>query len=140
LNTINDWRGLARRLAQLLKPGGKVVLVPMGPVCPWEIGWYLLHGQVKTALRRLGERAPAKIGDSVIPIWYPSARRLKADFAPWFDHVETQSLGLWLPPSYLDHFVDRRPKLFEWLNRLEQATAKLTGGWGDHYIVVFQRR
>jgi hypothetical protein len=58
---------------------------------------------------------------------------------PWFTHQETQSLELWLPPSYLGHFVNRRPGLFRRLNRFEEATARLTGGWGDHYIIVFRR-
>jgi SAM-dependent methyltransferase len=140
LNTISEWRGLAAALAEIVKPGGVVILVPMGPICPWEIFWYLAHGQPKTALRRfVREGAPAKIGDSVIPIWYPSARRLHADFASWFRHRRTESLELWLPPSYLDHWVNKWPALFRWLNRVEKATARLTIGWGDHYIIVFER-
>lgn len=140
LNTIGEWRGLAATLAEIVKPGGAVILAPMGPICPWEIFWYLAHGQPKTALRRFArEGAPAKIGDSVIPIWYPSARRLQADFAPWFRHRRTESLELWLPPSYLDHWVNKWPALFRWLNRVEKATAHLSGGWGDHYITIFER-
>lgn len=140
LNTIGEWRPLAEALAGLVKPGGKVILVPMGPLCPWEILWYLGHGQPQTALRRFRASAPAKIGDAVIPIWYPEAGRLRADFAPWFRHLSTESLGLWLPPSYLDYWVDRWPRLFGWLNQFEQKTARLSGGWGDHYVVVFERK
>ncbi|MCL4303773.1 MAG: methyltransferase domain-containing protein [Anaerolineae bacterium] len=140
LNTIGEWGGLAAALAGIVKPGGAVILVPMGPICPWEIFWYLIHGQPKTALRRFArEGAPAKIGDSVIPIWYPAARRLQADFAPWFRPQRTESLGLWLPPSYLDHWVNKWPALFRWLNRVEKATARLRGGWGDHYVIIFER-
>lgn len=140
LNTIGEWRSLAAALAEIVRPGGTVILVPMGPFCPWEIGWYLAHGQPRQAFRRFSRNgAPAKIGAAVIPIWYPSAGRLRADFAPWFTHLTTQSLELWLPPSYLDHFVNRRPGLFHRLNRFEKATARLTGGWGDHYIIVFKR-
>lgn len=139
LNTINDWPSLAEGLAALVKPGGKLILVPMGPVCPWEILWHLLHGQPRVAFRRFGSAAPAKIGDTIIPIWYPPARRLRQEFSPWFRPLQTESLGLWLPPSYLDHFVNRWPAFFIWLNRFEKATAHFTGGWGDHYIIVFQR-
>jgi hypothetical protein len=139
LNTINAWPLLAKRLADLVKPGGTLILVPMGPFCPWEIAWYAAHGQLKTAFRRFGGSASAKIGDRVIPIWYPSARRLQAAFRPWFTRLETRSLGLWLPPSYLGHFVERWPRLFEGLNRSEQRAARLTGSWGDHYIIVFRR-
>jgi SAM-dependent methyltransferase len=141
LNTIGEWRALAGALAEIVRPGGKVILVPMGPLCPWEIVWYVGHGQPKMAFRRWARNgAPAKIGDSLIPIWYPSAGRLRSNFAPWFSHVETQSLELWLPPSYLDHFVNQWPGFFARLNQFEKATARLTGGWGDHYIIVFERK
>jgi hypothetical protein len=140
LNTIDEWRSLAAALAEIVKPGGVLILVPMGPFCPWEILWYLAHGQPKQAFRRFARSgAPAKIGDSVIPIWYPSAGRLRADFMPWFRHLATESLELWLPPSYLDHLVNKWLGLFRRLNRLEKVTARLTGGWGDHYIIVFKR-
>lgn len=140
LNTINQWRSLAQALAEIVRSGGKVILVPMGPFCPWEIGWYLAHGQPKMAFRRFSVPASARIGETVIPVWYPSARRLRADFAPWFRYCGVESLGLWLPPSYLDHFVNRRPNFFVRLDQFEKATARLTTGWGDHYIIIFERR
>lgn len=139
LNTIGEWRLLAQSLGQLVKPGGKVVLVPMGPVCFWEMGWYGLHGRFREAFRRFGKVSEAKIGASTIPIWYPSARQLRKDFVPWFRHLETRSLGLWLPPSYLDHLVNRWPSLFSRLNRFEAKTARLTAGWGDHYIICLEK-
>ena len=140
LNTIGDWRPLAEALAKIVRPGGKAILVPMGPLCPWEILWYLGHGRVKTAFRRFRRCAPARIGEAVIPIWYPSARRLRADFSPWFQHLRTESLELWLPPTYLGHLVNRWPIFFGRLNQLEKRTAYLTRGWGDHYISLLERK
>lgn len=140
LNTIYDWKALARSLAKVVRPEGNLVLVPMGPFCPWEVVWYLGHGQPNTGFRRFGRRATAKIGPETIPIWYPSARRLRADFGPWFRHLHTESLGLWLPPSYLDHVATRWPGLISKLNRFEQSTSHLTRGWGDHYIITFERQ
>ena len=139
LNTIVNWQQLAESLAGLLRPGAIAVLVPMGPFCPWEIAWYGLHGQWRLALRRFRQPAPAKIGGTMIPIWYPSAGQLRQSFAPWFHHLSTNSLGLWLPPSYLEHLAQSRPELFQRLNKIEQKTAWLTKGWGDHYIILFQR-
>lgn len=139
LNTINLWADLAAALAHILKPGGKVVLVPMGPFCPWEIGWFGLHGQWRNAVRRLRPPAEARIGEQLIPIWYPSAGQLKKAFAPYFRHRRTESLGLWLPPSYLDQVVDKWPNLFHKLNNWEQWTARLSRSWGDHYIIIFEK-
>lgn len=140
LNTIQEWHDLGQRLAPLLQPGALAVLVPMGPFCPWEIVWFAGHGELQEALRRYRQPAQARIGSDLIPIWYPSARRLRAALHPSFELVRVQSLGLWLPPSYLSHLVDRFPRFFNLLNRLERTTAPLSGGWGDHYIAVFRRR
>lgn len=138
LNTIEELRPLAQSLASLVKPGGKAILVPMGPVCPWELVWYGSHGDLKTAMRRRG-RAQAKIGDTTIPIWYPSARRIREAFTPWFHPLQTESLGFWLPPSYLEHLIHRWPRFFRALNRLDKITAPLLRGWGDHVMIVLQR-
>ncbi|RMF27610.1 MAG: class I SAM-dependent methyltransferase, partial [Chloroflexi bacterium] len=62
LNGLPDRRPLAQALARWVRPGGQVILVVMGPLCPWEIGWHLLHGQVRTALRRFRSGVEAHIG------------------------------------------------------------------------------
>ena len=139
LNTLDEWRFLAAALARLVRPGGHLVLVPMGPVCPWEIGWHLLHGEWATAVRRFHAPATARVGNRLIPVWYPSARRLRRDFTPWFDTIRVGSLGLWLPPTYLASAMHRSPHLLGALHRLECRVSGLTGDWGDHYVMVLRR-
>lgn len=139
INTIDDWQSLARGLARLIRPGGRLVLVPMGPFCPWEMLWYLVHGQPNEAFRRFSPSPSARIGDSTIPVWYPSPGRLRSDFAPWFKQVTVESLGLWLPPSYLEHLLAHRPGFWVGLSGLEAATARFWKGAGDHYIMVLER-
>ena len=139
LNTINQWEQLATALSKQVKPGGKLVLVPMGPHCPIETLWYGLHGQLRNATRRYGKPATATIGNQHIPIWYPSLCMLKQAFAPTFKLNSVQSLGLWLPPSYLGHWVEHRPSLWRNVARFETATARFTRGLGDHYITVFEK-
>lgn len=139
LNTIDDWHDLARGLGALVRMGGAAVLVVMGPLCPWEVGWHALHGEPRTATRRWRSPAAATIGGGTIPVWYPSARRMRRMFAPWFRPVRVESLGLWLPPSHLAHLVVRWPRVFAALDRFERATARATAGWGDHYIMVLER-
>jgi SAM-dependent methyltransferase len=140
LNTLAALRPLAAALAQLVRPGGFLVLVPMGPICPWEIGWHGWHGQWQTAVRRLRQPATARIGHELIPVWYPSPRRLRQAFAPWFTPGHLESLGLWLPPSYLAGYVERWPRIFAGLSRLERKMGQLSAGWGDHFIMVLRRR
>lgn len=143
LNCLPDRRPLAQALAQIIRPGGRVVLVLMGPICAWEIFWHLLHGEARTALRRLRSGAEAHIGTgATVPVWYPSPRRLRAEFAPFFAHRETAAIGALLPPSHLAHLVERWPRSFARLMLLERRLRGLSAlAWlADHYVMVFERQ
>lgn len=143
LNCLADRRPMARALAGLVRPGGRVVLVLMGPACPWEVGWHLLHGKPGQALRRLRSGAQAHLGQGITTsVWYPSPRRLEAEFQPWFAVRRMVGIGSLLPPSYLGHLVDRWPGLFGPLARLDQALGSIwPWTWlNDHYLMVLERR
>ena len=102
LNCLPDRRPVAEALAQWVRPGGQVVLVVMGPLCPWEVIWHLGHGEARTAFRRFRSGIEAHTGEDVtVRVWYPTPRRLRADFATHFRHLETAGIGALLPPSYL---------------------------------------
>lgn len=143
LNCLPDRRPLAQALAHWLRPGSRVVLVVMGPACPWEIGWHLLHGQPRTALRRFRDGAEAHIGDgATVRVWYPSPRTLAAEFAPYFAVRDLLGIGALLPPSYLSHLVERWPAAFGALAQAEQRLAR-TWPWtwlNDHYLLMLERR
>lgn len=143
LNCLPDRRPLAQALAHWLRPGSRVVLVVMGPACPWEIGWHLLHGQRRTALRRFKGGGAAHVGGgATIPVWYPCPRTLAAEFAPHFAVCDLLGIGCLLPPSYLSHLVDRWPDAFGALAQAERRLAR-TWPWtwlNDHYLLALERR
>ena len=139
LNTISVWGDLGKAIGKSVRHEGVLILILGGPVCPWDFVWHLLHGEVKPPFQRLSGLKKVGAGNRKIPVWFPSARKLRRSFQPWFKHVRTESLGLLLPPTYLGHLVERWSLLFQWLSRLEESTAHFTGGWGDHYIIVLRR-
>lgn len=141
INTLPEWRRLGDALATVVRPGGKVLLVPMGRWCPWEVGHYLVRIDPAQAFRRWGG-GPSRcsVGDTEVSTWYPTVGRLVHDLSPAFDHLWSRSLGLFLPPSYLGHWVTRLPVLFRWLDRVEETFARVTGRLGDHLLVCFVRR
>lgn len=143
LNVLHDWQPLATWLAQCVKPGGVVAFGVMGPVCLWEIGWHSLHGDWKTATRRLRGRAryqPPGAAE-VLMIAYPSIGRLKADFAPYFCCTRVESLGLFLPPGDVYGVVERHPCLLRGLMALEERFGRsaLLARFADHYWIEFER-
>ena len=53
LNCEPDLGPVAASLANLLRPGARLVCSVMNRWCFWEIGWYMLHLRPRQALRRL---------------------------------------------------------------------------------------
>lgn len=142
LNCVPGYHDLAGRLARCIPAGGYVVLVVMGPTCLWEIVWHLLHLDARTAFRRM-QRAgvDAQIAGQPVHVWYPPASRLQEAFRPWFRVSRVRGVGVLLPPSYLAAWVERQPRAFALLRRLE---ARIAGMWlfrelGDHYLLELQR-
>jgi SAM-dependent methyltransferase len=141
LNCLADLRPLAQALAGWVRPGARVVLVLMGPVCAWEIVWHLAHWRPRSAFRRLRRGAPAHVGGGATArVWYPSPRRLRAELEPWFRHEETVGMGVLLPPSYLADLVERRPLAFQRLGVLDRLLGSRVPWVADHYVAVFERR
>jgi len=132
-------------LAAAFRPGDRVLelrVVVMGPLCPWEVGWHLGHGEVHTAFRRWRSGVEARVGNgATVHVWYPSPWRLRREFASHFRHLKTVGIGVLLPPSYLSHLVERWPRLFETLAALDRRLGRwFPWAWlGDHYLVVFER-
>lgn len=143
LNCTSDRTRLARALASCIQPGGYVVLVLMGPLCPWEIIWHLLHGEPRTAMRRFRRGVAANVAEgATIKVWYPSPRRLTQEFAPAFRHVRTVGIGSILPPSYLVHLIERWPQVWKKLAQADRVLGpRFPWNWlNDHYLMVLRRR
>lgn len=143
LNCLPDRRPLAAALAAGVRPGGRVALVVMSPLCPWEIAWHLAHGEAAKALRRWRPGEEAHVGGgATVPVWYPTPLGLRREFRHHFRHVATVGIGVLLPPSYLDHLVERWPRHFEALAPLDRRLGRsFPWTWlNDHYLAVFERR
>lgn len=142
LNCVPDRRPLARALAGLVAPGGRVLVVVMGPFCPWEVAWHLLHGKPATAFRRLRQGAPVPIAPGqAVRVWYPTPRRLRREFEPSFRRLGLTGIGCFLPPPYLEHLEDTRPRT---IGRLAALEARWHGvpqlGWlADHFLLTLER-
>ncbi|MBI3733878.1 MAG: class I SAM-dependent methyltransferase [Chloroflexi bacterium] len=139
LNCVRDLPRLMEHLAAWTKPGARVLLVVMGPFCPWEMVWHLLHGQPRLAFRRMARHATAGGALRGVSLTYPSPGHLVRLCAPEFAHRRTAGLGVLLPPPYVRVVDDR------WLaaaDRIEQRIADRFpfNRCGDHYILELERK
>jgi len=130
-----------RVVAQKLRPGGYLVAVVMGRFCWWETFYFLLKGNIKSAFRRLGKGPlSVKLDEKThVDTWYYAARTF-ATFFPDLQQAHLQPVGFWLPPSYLDPFFKKHPKLLHGLNKLEKKFRQPFWASGaDHFLIVSRR-
>jgi ubiquinone/menaquinone biosynthesis C-methylase UbiE len=143
LNCIHDLGQLARNLAKLLKPGATVLLCWMGPCCLWEIVWYLGQRNENKAFRRFSKGGVrVRVADEAfLDVHYPSVRSLARTFAPEFRLKSIKGIGLAVPPSYLEPWVQRHPHLLQLCAWADSLVARWPGVrvLGDHVLVRLQR-
>lgn len=133
---------LARRLAGLVRPGGRVILVVMPHLCLWEAGWNLVRLRPRAAFRRLSRGpVPARIGDQPLSIWYHGAAALRQAFAGNFACDTIRPIGLAVPPSALEPVFARRPGLIARLEAVDRRLARCgwLAGCADHLLIDLRR-
>jgi hypothetical protein len=138
LNCIADLPAVASRLAALLRPGAPALLCVMGPIVPWEWIWYLGHLQPGKAFRRL---RPGGVAWRGLTVRYPSIRSLRRAFAPAFRLRSVAGIGAFLPPTYMEEWTRRHPRLLAALDRWERRLAAVRPfpSLSDHYLAELER-
>lgn len=136
----DDLQRLSGQLALRLAPGGCFAAVVMGRFCIWETFYFLLKGRFQQAFRRRhgGPVAAALAPGHTVKTWYYSPR----EFARFFPGLTLQCIrpvGICLPPSYLEPFFARFPRLLNLLHGLEhRLTAPLWARAADHYLILMK--
>ena len=143
LNCVADLRFVVHDLARLVKPGGRVILCLFGRFCLWEILWYALHGNLKKAFRRFrGKGVVASLAPGhTVYVGYPSVRSLQQDFAAYFHIVSWKGTGVLVPPSYLEQWAVRFPRLFAFAAWIDPILGRSRGFryLADHVVVVLEK-
>ena len=141
INCIDDLVSFGRRLENWVKPDGVVALVFMGRFCAWESAYYLARFD-RSAARRWTGRATAAVGSRRVTVRYWSKNDIVRALGPSFLVLAVRGIGTFLPPSYLFHWVDRRPRLSRTLARWERCAAHQwpLSRMADHMAVILRRR
>lgn len=133
---------LGPAIRRQLAPGGRLVAVVMPRRCVWERLYFLAKLQPRKAFRRMGT-APvvAHLQDgSAVPTWYFDPAELRRAWQADLQLVHQAPVGIFLPPSYLDPLVARRPRFLAWLDRREQGSRHRAwlARYADHCLLEFQ--
>ncbi|MEZ5364621.1 MAG: class I SAM-dependent methyltransferase [Bryobacterales bacterium] len=144
LNCVEDLRPVANALAERLRPGAPVALCLMSRFCLWETLLYPLTATLHWATRHFsGSWALAGAqGETDFEVFYPSVDEVRRAFAPELVFESAPAFGIFLPPTYLEPFAQRFPRVVRALARLDRRVAHwpLLRALGDHRLVILRRR
>jgi ubiquinone/menaquinone biosynthesis C-methylase UbiE len=141
LNCIPDLTKTAESLATLLYPRASLLVCLSTRFCIWEMAWYSLHGKFHKAFRRTSGKATAVVGDHAVDVYYPNVRDLQKTFSPYFELRSITGIGVTVPPSYVERWIRKYPKLLKTLRAIDKAICTLPGVrvLGDHVLLHFER-
>ncbi len=143
LNCVRDLRPVAAALAERMQPGAPVALCMMSRFCLWETLFYPLTLQLHKAIRRFSRAwAPASVGGQQgFDVFYPTVKQISRAFSPEFSLERAPGIGLFVPPTYLEPFAQRRPRLLRLLAQLDRRVAHwpLLRSLADHRLIVLRR-
>jgi len=142
LNCTNELDKVLRSFAPLLKPGGQVTMAILPKLSLWE-SLLVFKGKFRTATRRWFSSRGAKshVEGHYFKCWYYSPAYVIKEMDE-FDLLGLEGLCTIVPPSYIEHFAERYPRLYGRLCRMEDRW-KDRWPWkyvGDYYIISFRKK
>ncbi|MEO8886929.1 MAG: class I SAM-dependent methyltransferase [Mucilaginibacter sp.] len=143
LNCTGDLDKVLLSLPQLLKQGGKVTLVVLPKFCLWE-SLLLFKGKFKTATRRWFSKngVRAHVEGAYFNCWYYNPSYIIDTLNPSFEVLAVEGLCTIVPPSYLEGFAEKHPRLYSLLTLLEARfkSTRLFRSIGDYYIITLVKK
>lgn len=138
LNCTDQLQKVIHSLDELLKPGGFATLVLLPDFCLWE-SLLLFKGKFKTATRRWfsSKGVTAHVEGHYFKCWYYSPRSVINMLPDNFKVLGVEGLCTFVPPSYIEGFAERYPRIYQWLvSKEEKWKSKWPfKGLGDYYIL-----
>ncbi|HUZ61630.1 MAG TPA: class I SAM-dependent methyltransferase [Hanamia sp.] len=143
LNCTVDLDKVLSSFSVLLKPRGIVTLVILPKFCLWEF-LLIFKGKFKTATRRFFNKngRKANVEGHHFKCWYynPSyiIKYLKKDF----DLLSIEGLCTFVPPSYIENFTEKHPRIYDFL-KVKENKWKSKWPWkyiGDYYIISLRKK
>lgn len=141
LNCVSDLRLVADQVRPLLKPNAYVVWALMPPFCLWESAM-LLRGRVRLATRRYSGKSTVHKEGLHYPVYYYTPTDVANAWGQDFELVSVRALSVITPPATNKEFALKRPALFRFLSKLDDALESRYPFkyWGDFTIVTLRHR
>ncbi|OCX50234.1 hypothetical protein BEL04_23275 [Mucilaginibacter sp. PPCGB 2223] len=143
LNCTGELDKVLASFAPLLKPRGMVTLVVLPKFCLWE-ALLVFKGKFKTAARRMfsSNGVTAHVEGTYFRCWYYNPSYIINCLKDDFDVLGIEGLCTIVPPSYIEGFAEKYPRIYRFLKAKEE---RLKSSWpwrfiGDYYIISLRKK
>jgi SAM-dependent methyltransferase len=143
LNCVPRLDTLGALAASRLDAGGCAMVCLMSRTCLMEMGWFLLRGNLRQAVRRLGPPPVLVNVEGIgVPTHYHRVRDVRATLGPGLALRRVRGLGVVVPPPFLEPRWAGAPAP---LRRAFEAVDACVAPFfpfnrlGDHVMMEFQR-
>lgn len=141
LNCTDRLDEVLRQMAPLLNPSGKITLMIMPKVTPWEL-ILLFKGKFKTAFRRFKKSTPAHIEGVHFLCYYYNPGYVLRTLKKEFRLLTLKGIFITVPPEFYENFVERYPRLFKILSAVDQSICRFFPFTHccDHYLITLEKK
>jgi ubiquinone/menaquinone biosynthesis C-methylase UbiE len=133
---------LSTQLQSLIRPGGYLAVVLFGKYCLWDTFYHLLKGRPRQAFNRFtNKEVMVQLSPGVQqPVYYYSVKAFERLLSP-MQLIEKKPVGVCIPPSWLEAYMQQHPRLFHWLVQWEEkvGSSSLVTSLADHAFLLFKK-
>jgi ubiquinone/menaquinone biosynthesis C-methylase UbiE len=137
-----EMKVLSTQLQSLIRPGGYLAVVLFGKYCLWDNFYFLLKGQPRRAFSRWTNKEVSVALSAGVeqPVYYYSVKVIERLLSP-LQLIEKRPVGVCIPPSWLEAYIQQHPHLFhslvQWEERL--GNSSLFTSLADHAFLLFKK-
>src|ERR1051325_2649819 len=142
LNCTGDLSSVLKSISPLLGDRGRITLVLMPVVCPWEMMQFF-KGNFQLARRRFSKNgADSIVENTSFKTWYYSPAYVRKALKNDYRQLALEGLASVCPPPYMENFAKRLPRTLRFLQRWDQSLCTLPPfrSWADHYIITLEKK
>lgn len=141
LNCVADLRSVFHELATRLRPGARLLLCLSTRFCFWEVLHYTAKGEFRKAVRRWRGVSQVRFDEHSFPVYYPTMWALRRSCGAEFRLRSVTGVGITTPPSYLEGWIRKHPRLLAAMKYFDRAVCNLPifRNIGDHVLLSMER-
>lgn len=137
-----EMRQFFKDIYLLMEPSSPAAFVLMSKRCWLENRWFALKKDKRKGRRNTEKGVKTTIEENEFFTYYYSPNELIEIAGDNFSVVKIKPIGLFIPPSYLNEQMQKRPVVFVILKMLDKIFGGISSlaDKADHYLIVLKKR